>query len=100
MADIDTQAQYDRTNKVYVSGITERNTKADRNAIGDFTVAMTCPKGVPREIPLSRVRDLVEYKNFTIGHKQKEVPKPKRVTKKQAQKDVDILYKEAGGVEQ
>jgi len=99
MADINTQAQFDRTNKVFVSGVTERGTRADRESIGDFTVLMQCPNGHPREVQLRRVQDLITMKGFKIGYQAKPVPKARKVSKHQARKDAEVLFKEAGGEE-
>ena len=99
MADIKTQEQYDRTFKVYQTGVTERGTRADKNQIGDLTVAMTCPKGFPRDIPLSRVQRMQLEKNFILGHPKRKVSKPKKQTKAQEAKVVKELLKEAGAKE-
>ena len=97
MADIKTQEQYDRTFMVYQRGITERGTKADREKIGDLTVAMTCPKGVPREPQLSDVRRLMMDKGFVIGHPERKKVTPRKKSKKELYAEAEALYKEAGG---
>ena len=96
MADITTREQYERTFKVYQTGVTERGTKADRATIGDFTVAMTCPNGVPRQPQLSKVARLMSEKGFTIGHPKTKKTQVKRQTKTQIKKEAAMLLKETG----
>ncbi len=95
MADIETQAKFDRVNKVYTTGRAENGTKADVDAIGDFTVLMHDPKTphVLREIPVKHATDYKTRKGFVIGKPRvkAETPKPKKkVTKEQ-------LFEAAGG---
>lgn len=99
MADITTNEQYKRTLTVYRSGVTERGTRADRNRIGDLTVAMTCPNGHAREPQFADVERLMSEKGFVIGHPERKVKPAPRKTKAQLKKEAEALYKEAGGVE-
>ena len=99
MADITTREQYERTRKVYESGVTERGTRADREKIGDLTVAMTCPKGHPREPQFSHAERLMRQKGFTIGHPERVVKKARRKTKKELKEEADVLLKETGATE-
>ena len=95
MADIETQAKFDRVYKVYTTGRAENGTKADVDSIGDFLVLMHDPKTPhsPREIPVKHAIDYVSRKGFVIGapKTKAKAPKPKKEVSKEE------LFKAAGG---
>jgi hypothetical protein len=96
MADINTLEQFERTNRVYVSGLTEKNTKADRDGIGDFSVLMYSPDGAPREPKLRHVERLMREKNFKVGKSPVARPVNKPASRKQAKQELKTLVSDSG----